>query len=106
MKIHWLIKYYLVGFTAIFSFAYYIEKSEPYLNYKLYPEISEIKLTKFIQNKNCDELTKLYKNEIDENYVSNYLGFLVRKDKKKTRGLNLLKYLNFHLEQSNCKKFN
>ena len=82
MKIHWLIKYYFIGFTAIFLIVYNIENSEPYINWSLYPEISETKVMNMIINKECDQLVKLYKNEYDENYKKNSLGFIIRKEKK------------------------
>ena len=102
MKIHWLIKYYFIGFLIIFSLVYHIENSVSYINWSLYPKISENKLNNIILNKNCNELIKLYKNEYDENYEKNSLGFIIRKEKKLIRGLNLLKYLNYHIEKSDC----
>ena len=102
MQTHWLIKYYFIGFIVIFSFFYHIENSEPDINWSLYPEISETKVNNIILNKECDELVKLYKNEYNENYEKNFLGFIIRKEKKLVRGLNLLKYLNYQLEQSDC----
>ncbi len=104
MKIHWLFKYYFIGFTVIFSIVYLIENSEPYIDWSLYTEVSETNVNNIILNKKCDELIKLYKNEYDKNHERNFLGFIIRKEKKSIRGLNLLKYLNYHLEKSDCEK--
>ena len=104
MKIHWLVKYYFIGFIIIFSLAYNIENSEPYVNWSLYQEVSETKIKGIILNKECNELVKFYKNEYDQNYDRNSLGFIIRKEKKSIRGLNLLKYLNYHLEKNDCSK--
>jgi hypothetical protein len=104
VKVHWLIKYYFIGFIVIFSIAYKIEKSEPYVDWSLYEGISDTKIKNMILNKNCKELLTLYNNEYDENYDKNFLGFIIRKEKKMIRGLNLLKYLSYHLEQNDCSK--
>ena len=103
-KIHWLIKYYFIGFIVIFLLAYNIEKSEPYINWSLYPDVSEKKIKNIILNKKCSQLAELYKNEYDDNYEKNSLGFVIKKEKKLIRGLNLLKYLDYHLEKSDCTK--
>ena len=104
LKIHWLVKYYFIGFIVIFSLVYNIENSEPYINWSLYQGLSEVKVKNIISNKECNELIKLYKIEYDENYEKNSLGFIIRKEKKLIRGLNLLKFLNYHLEKSDCPK--
>lgn len=104
MKVHWLIKYYLIGFIVIFSLAYNIEKSEPYINWSLYSGVSENKVKNIIFNKQCNDLVRLYENEYDENYEKNSLGFIIRKEKKLIRGLNLLKYFKYHLERMDCSK--
>ena len=102
MKVQWLIKYYIIGFIAIFSLVYHIESSEPYINWSLYPEISETKVQSLVLNKDCQSLIKLYKNEFNKNYEKNFLGFTLRKDKKLIKGLNLLKYLDFQLNEFRC----
>ena len=104
LKIHWLVKYYFIGFIVIFSLAYNIENSEPYINWSLYPDISETKVKNIILNKECNQLVKLYKNEYDDNYEKNSLGIIIKKEKKLIRGFNLLKYLNYHLEKNDCTK--
>ena len=102
MKIHWLIKYYFVTFICIFSLVYYIENSEPNINWSLYPEISEANVKSIIINKKCEELEELYKNEYYAKYEKNSLGFIVRNDKQSKKGLNFLKYVKYHLEKSDC----
>ena len=102
MKIHWLIKYYFVTFICIFSLVYYIENSEPNINWSLYPEISEPKIQRLVKEKNCEELEKIFAKEYETNYKTNSLGFIIRKDKLSIRGLNLLKYLKYHLAETNC----
>ena len=104
LKIHWLVKYYFIGFIVIFSLAYNIENSEPYINWSLYPNISETKVKNIILKKECNKLEELYKNEYNNNYEKNSLGLIVQKEKKLIRGLNLLKYLNHHLKKNNCTK--
>ena len=37
MRIHWLIKYYLLAFTLVGLIVFYIETKEPYVNWNLYP---------------------------------------------------------------------
>ena len=102
MKIHWLIKYYIIVFIGIFSVAYYVEQSEPYVNWKLYPQISEIKLKQLILNKKCDAIIEIYEAEYNANYEKNFLGFIIRKDNKSVRGLKLLKYLRYNIKKINC----
>ena len=68
MRIHWLFKYYFVAFIFIFSIVYYIENSKPYVDWSLYPNISENEFKSLINKKNCIELQKLYKDE----YLLNY----------------------------------
>ena len=102
MKIHWLIKYYVVAFIIIFTFVYYIEKTEPDINWSLYQNVSEDEVLKAINQKDCRSLSKLYLDEYNLNYKKNYLGFTIRKDKKSIKGLNLLKYIDFHLKKYNC----
>ena len=102
MKVHWLIKYYFVAFVGIFSLVFYIENSEPKVNWSLYPEISESKVKSIILNKNCEELEELYQNEYYAKYKKNFLGFTVRNDKQSKKGLNFLKYIKYHLEKSGC----
>ena len=102
MKIHWLIKYYFITFIGIFSIVYYIEKSEPNVIWSLYPDISESNIKNIIIDNNCNELEKLYQNEFTKNYKKNNLGFTVRKDKQSKKGLNLLKYLSYHLNKIGC----
>ena len=95
---------YFIGFIVIFCIAYKIENSEPYINWSLYKGVSETKVKNIILNKECNELLKLYKIEYNENYDKNFLGFIIRKEKKLIRGLNLLKYLSYHLDQNGCSK--
>ena len=102
MKIHWIFKYYFTGFIIIFSIFYYIESSEPYVDWSLYSDISKNEVRNIIKNKECEELVKLYKNEYDNKYIKNFLGFAIRKEKKLTRGDNLLKYLDYNLKNINC----
>ena len=102
MKIHWLIKYYFVGFIVIFSLVFYIEKSKPYVDWSLYPNISQERMIKIINDKDCIILKEMYQLEFELNYEKNFLGFHIRKDKKSIRGLNLLKYLDFYIEKYKC----
>tara|TARA_E500000178_G_scaffold310259_1_gene325198 strand:+ start:110 stop:427 length:318 start_codon:yes stop_codon:yes gene_type:complete len=102
MKFHWLIKYYIVVFIGIFSVAYYIEKSEPYVNWELYPQISEIELKQLILNKECEAIIEIYEAEYNANYEKNFFGFIIRKDKQLVRGLKLLKYLRHNINKINC----
>ena len=102
MKINWVIKYYFVAFIGIFLLVYYIENSEPFVNWSLYPEISELKIQRLIKEKNCEELEKIFAKEYETNYKTNSLGFMIRKDKLSVRGLNLLKYLKYHLAETIC----
>ena len=99
---NWLIKYYIIAFISIFSIYYYIERSEPYVNWELYPKVSEFNVKKIIANKECEDLNVLFKSEFDSNYKKNFLGFYIRNDKKSVRGLNLLQYLEFHSKKNNC----
>ena len=99
---NWLIKYYIIAFIAVFSIYYYIERKEPYVNWNLYPKISESDVKKIIINKKCEDLNILYKSEFDSNYKKNFLGINIRADSKSVRGLNLLKYLEFHSKRNNC----
>ena len=102
MNIHWLIKYYFVGFAFIFFAVYLIEKSEPDVNWLLYPNITESEVKSLVRQKNCDKLNMLYSYEYNSSYEKNFFGFVIRKDKKIEKGKNLLKYLRYHLEQNNC----
>ena len=102
MKIHWLIKYYFIAFLCIFLLVYNIENSEPLVKWSLYPEISESDVQSLINAKNCEELKILFTAEYNANYETNSLGFFIRKDKLSIRGLNLLKYLKFHIEDIGC----
>ena len=102
MKIHWLIKYYLSCFIAIFIIVLYIEKGVPYVNWNLYPNIEEKQVTKYTLNKDCENLKTLYLNEYNLNYKKNFFGFDNRIDKKSIRGLNLLKFLDYHIKKNKC----
>ena len=102
MKIHWLVKYYFIAFLCIILLVYNIENSEPYVKWSLYPRISETAVSSFIEAKNCEELKLLYTEEYNENYETNSFGFVIRKDKLSIRGLNLLKYLKFYIEEIGC----
>ena len=104
LKIYWLVKYYFIGFIVIFSLAYNIENSELYINWSLYPDISETEVKNIILNKQCNQLIELYKNEYDDNYEKDSLGIIIKKEKKLIRGFNLLKYLNYYLEKNDCTK--
>ena len=94
MKIHWLVKYYFIVFLCIFLLVYNIENSEPNVKWSLYPRISETAVSSFIEAKNCEELKLLYTEEYNENYETNFFGFVIRKDKLSIRGLNLISNLN------------
>ena len=50
----------------------------------------------------CEELKELYTNEYNSKYETNFLGYNKRKDKKSFRGLNLLKYLKYHIKNIKC----
>ena len=102
MKLNWIFKYYFVAFTGIFFLVYHIENSEPYVNWSLYPEISEKKIKALTENKNCLELQDLFNEEYQANYEINTLGFYIRKDNLSIRGLNLLKYLKYHQKDIGC----
>ena len=52
MRIHWLIKYYLLAFTLVGLIVFYIETKEPYVNWNLYPNFKELEIKKIISNKN------------------------------------------------------
>ena len=102
MRIHWLIKYYLLAFTLVGLIVFYIETKEPYVNWNLYPNFKELEIKKVIFNKNCEKLSLLYNQEFDLNYEKNVFGFDIRKDNKSIRGLNFLKLLNYHLNKNDC----
>ena len=102
MRIHWLIKYYLLAFTLVGLIVFYIETKEPYVNWNLYPNFKELEVKKIVSDKNCEKLSVLYNNEFTSNYEKNIFGFNIRKDKKSIRGLNFLKFLNYHLDKNNC----
>ena len=102
MKLHWLIKYYFFTFIIIFFIVYLLEKSEPEVNWSLYPNKQEEVIKKAISNNDCDILLQEYNKEFNTNYEKNFLGFNIRKDKKAVKGQNLLKYIYFFLEQKNC----
>tara|TARA_Y200000002_G_scaffold118258_1_gene96788 strand:- start:741 stop:1049 length:309 start_codon:yes stop_codon:yes gene_type:complete len=102
MKIHWLIKYYLACFIAIFFVVLYIEKGEPFVNWSLYTYVEEKEIKKNILNKDCERLKALYLKEYNLNYKKNFLGFNNRIDKKSIRGLNLLQFLDYHISKNNC----
>ena len=104
MKVHWLFKYYFVAFLFIFSVVYYIENSKPYVDWSLYPNISENEFKSLINKENCIELQKLYEDEYLLNYDKNTFGFMIRKDNQSKRGLNLLKLINYHIKDINCTK--
>ena len=102
MRIHWLIKYYLLAFTLVGLIVFYIETKEPYVNWNLYPNFKELEIKKIISNKDCEKLSLLYNLEFDLNYEKNVFGFDIRKDNKSVRGLNFLKLLNYHLNKNDC----
>ena len=102
MKAHWLIKYYFFTFIIILSIAYFVEKSEPKVNWSMYPNKSEEAIKNAISNNDCDILLKEYYEEFDANYEKNFLGFNIRKDKRAEKGQNLLKYIYFFLEKKDC----
>ena len=102
MRIHWLIKYYLLAFTLVGLIVFYIETKEPYVDWNLYPNFKELEIKKIISDKNCEKLSLLYNLEFDLNYEKNVLGFDIRKDNKSIRGLNFLKLLNYHLNKNDC----
>ena len=102
MRIHWLIKYYLLAFTLVGLIVFYIENKEPYVNWNLYPNLKKLEIKKIISGKNCEELSSLYIEEFNLNYENNVFGFNIRKDNKSIRGLNFLKLLNYHLNKNDC----
>ena len=102
MRIHWLIKYYLLAFTLVGLIVFYIETKEPHVNWSLYPNYKELEIKKIIFKKNCEKLSLLYNQEFDLNYEKNVFGFDIRKDNKSVRGLNFLKLLNYHLNKNDC----
>ena len=102
MRIHWLIKYYLLAFTLVGLIVFYIETKEPYVNWNLYPNFKELEIKKIISNKNCEKLSFLYNQEFDLNYEKNVFGFDIRRDNKSIRGLNFLKLLNYHINKNDC----
>ena len=102
MRIHWLIKYYLLAFTLVGIVVFYIETKEPYVNWNLYPNVKELEIEKIISDKNCEKLSLLYNEEFNLNYEKNFFGFNIRKDNKSIRGLNLLKLLYYHLNKNTC----
>ena len=102
MRIHWLIKYYLLAFTLVGLIVFYIETKEPYVNWNLYPKFKELEIKEIISDKNCEKLSLLYNLEFDLNYEKNVFGFDIRKDNKSIRGLNFLKLLNYHLNKNDC----
>ena len=102
MKIHWLIKYYLICFITIFCIVLYIEKREPFVNWGLYAYVEEKEISEYILNKDCEKLKALYIKEFNLNYKKNSFGFNNRIDKKSIRGLNLLKFLNYHIKKNKC----
>ena len=102
MRIHWLIKYYLLAFTLVGLIVFNIETKEPYVNWNLYSNLKEFEIKKIISDKNCEKLSLLYNQEFNLNYEKNFFGFNIRKDNKSIRGLNLLKLLNYHLNKNTC----
>ena len=102
MKIHWLVKYYLSCFIVIFFIVFYIENKEPFVNWSLYPYVKEEQVLEIIINKECEKLKDIYLKEYKLNYKKNLLGFNNRIDKKSIRGLNLLKYLDYHIKKNKC----
>ena len=102
MRIHWIIKYYLLAITFVGLIVFYIETKEPYVNWNLYPNFKELEIKNIISDKNCDKLSLLYNKEFDLNYEKNVFGFDIRKDNKSIRGLNFLKLLNYHLNKNDC----
>ena len=102
MKANWIIKYYFVAFLGIFSFVYHIENSEPFVNWSLYPEVSMSTVNSYIKTNDCDGLEKIFINELNTNYKVNSLGFFIRNDGRSIRGLNLIKYLKYHIDNMGC----
>ena len=102
MRIHWLIKYYLLAFTLVGLIVFYIETKEPYVNWNLYPNLKELEIKKIISDKNCEKLSLLFDREFNLNYEKNFFGFDIRKDNKSIRGLNFLKLLSYHLNKNDC----
>jgi len=75
MRIHWLIKYYLLAFTLVGLIVFYIETKEPYVNWNLYPNFKELEVKKIVSDKNCEKLSMLYSKEFNSNYEKNIFGF-------------------------------
>ena len=59
MRIHWLIKYYLLAFTLVGLIVFYIETKEPYVNWNLYPNFKELEVEKEIQQNHQKSLVKI-----------------------------------------------
>ncbi|MAH88590.1 MAG: hypothetical protein CMJ06_00840 [Pelagibacterales bacterium] len=102
MKFHWLIKYYISCFAVIFFILFYIENKEPFVNWNLYPYVKEKKIKENIFNKDCKKLKVFYFKEFSLNYKKSFFGYNIRKDKKSIRGLNLLRYLDYHIKKNKC----
>ena len=101
-KIHWLIKYYAIGVSSIFLIVWIINTKEPYVNWQLYDSDTRNTVELAVKNGNCSVLVIEYNNEFTSEYYINRIGFIVRKDKKLSKGLNLLKYLKYKIEDNRC----
>ena len=101
-KIHWLIKYYFFAFLFIFGTAFYLRTLEPKVNWTLYPSNTEIIMKNAIEEENCEALIKYYQKELETNFKRDIFGFVVRKDGRSIKGLNLLSYLKYNLNNKNC----
>ena len=102
MRIHWLIKYYFFAFVIIFFIVYLIENKQPYVDWRLYNSNMKAFTNNMIEEKNCKSLLEAYESEYQLNYTKNYFGFPIRNDRKQKKGLNLLKYLKYHIKSLNC----
>ena len=57
MRIHWLIKYYLLAFTLVGLIVFYIETKEPYVNWNLYPNFKELEILRLVAGSSPSNLT-------------------------------------------------
>ena len=102
LKMHWLIKYYIIAFSMIFLIVFLMERSEPKVNWSNYSKNLKINIEEAILDKNCVVIKKEYDKEYELNFKKNFLGFNVRKDRKLVKGLNLLSYLDYYIKKIDC----
>ena len=101
-KIHWLLKYYFFAFLFIFGGVFFLQSLEPEINWSLYDNELKKNIEIKILSKDCNALINYYKDELNKNFNEDYFGFVVRKDRRPVKGLNLLSYLKYHIDKNNC----